>query len=445
MRHRTIKLLSTIAMLHLVAGSAGAAAPTTRPLAVYPGGDEALLNRLNAALFVRTDKHGQSVGEDEIDPLLWFNTQHLTTGPSNDQAIALLDELTTKPLDAITPLQRAVLQHDLWTAFDWASQHAVVNEDDADHPAEAAGRRKLRARLATAIHRIALPAADIAKLPDNYRAAVATKQFARQFDPAKPDAPFLPPDLLDPAGPWVCVNPLRTRGVAAPDHASAFGARSAFLVFINLPGGRRDTEAYLNKLSSTPNPTTRRSRDDWLTLTRDIPQFPAGTQVALLRQMFLIDATGRIVATPVTISLQLRVYRTIGNAGDMVAGRMRFLEFQLSRRDLFANGHGLSPVGADHKTYSFFGLLGQDDPFESTDLTARRPVTTGTKTLQTCAGCHVASGIYSVNSFSKQNSEAKPDPHLLPTTPSEETSRAVWLKSQQRDFGLLQGLMEARK
>jgi len=43
----------------------------------------------------------------------------------------------------------------------------------------------------------------------------------------------------------------------------------------------------------------------------DLPQFPAGTQVALVRQMTLFDDRGNLVPAPITESVQIPVYRTI--------------------------------------------------------------------------------------------------------------------------------------
>ncbi len=42
-----------------------------------------------------------------------------------------------------------------------------------------------------------------------------------------------------------------------------------------------------------------------------MPQIPAGTMVALVRQMILIDNQGRPTATHLTESVQFRIYRSI--------------------------------------------------------------------------------------------------------------------------------------
>lgn len=71
-----------------------------------------------------------------------------------------------------------------------------------DEPARDAARR----RIARLMRRIALTPEEIRALPDNLSAAVSSGRHAKAFDPAEPDRPFLPADLLDPRGPWVLLG-----------------------------------------------------------------------------------------------------------------------------------------------------------------------------------------------------------------------------------------------
>src|SRR5262249_896459 len=146
-------------------------------------------------------------------------------------------------------------------------------------------------------------------------AAVASDRYTRRFDVTKPDQPYLPPDLFSVDGPWVCVG--RTDRITGPEHLREDRDHrfnnSTFLVFLRLPGGRPATAEYLKRL----------------------PQFPKGTEVALVRRAVLIDTSHRVVASPLTESVQLRV-------GDVPA------EFRLSRVQLFAGrAGGLRPLGPD--------------------------------------------------------------------------------------------------
>src|SRR5262249_31736711 len=103
-------------------------------------------------------------------------------------------------------------------------------------------------------------------------------------------------------------------------------------------------------------------------LNPDLPQFPVGTQVALLRQMMLIDDRGAVEASPITESLQTRVYRAITARHDhnnvtidWPAARTEqdFYEIRLSRTEFLA-GHacGLRAVGQSETEFPIFQTQG---------------------------------------------------------------------------------------
>lgn len=101
-------------------------------------------------------------------------------------------------------------------------------------------RQELQTRLAEVMRRLALTPEEIHSLPNNYERAVASGQFAKEYDPRHPDLPFLPPDLFDLlGGPWVA---LYAQGPSsepvAARHVSTF-SRSSFVIFVRLPGGRK--------------------------------------------------------------------------------------------------------------------------------------------------------------------------------------------------------------
>src|SRR4051812_43326702 len=65
-------------------------------------------NRLHRSLFVRIDRDGQEYGFDELDPLFWYETKRLLSGPSYQQAINSLDEFLSTNADRLIgdPLKR---------------------------------------------------------------------------------------------------------------------------------------------------------------------------------------------------------------------------------------------------------------------------------------------------------------------------------------------------
>jgi hypothetical protein len=173
----------------------------------------------------------------------------------------------------------------------------------------------------------------------------------------------LPADLLAGHGSWVAVTN-RSRGneefLAAPEHVRFTKGRSVLLVFLRLPDGRSATDAYLKKMQDG-----------------GVPQFPEGTQTALLRRMLVIDRSGTLRESPLTESLQIRVYRKLDLAAPY--------EYRLRRSDLFAGRHsGLKAVSAEETSYFDFQTRGAD-VFEMAKPPAAGPI------MQTCNRCHLAS------------------------------------------------------
>jgi hypothetical protein len=418
------------------------------PVTVYDADPQHLWNRMHQALWVRTGPDGQTYGHDRLDPLLWAQSRHLLEGPGHAQALRVLDEFLASHGEklATDPLRRAVLQRDLWALFDWAAGPGE-NTQEAYQQRPPEPRRALLRRLARCIQRLALPGATIQGLPDTYAAAVASRAFAGQYDPAG-RRPFLPPDLMQADGPWVELQLDNGSAVTATRHVFDFGARTAFRVFLRLPEGRPATEAYLALLRDFPAPRVLRrepgARQETLVLNPDLPQFPAGTQAALVRQTLLIDQTGRITPTRLTEGVQLRVFRTVsvGQAGAErrdTAADQDFFEFTRRRALLFAGkAGGLQPLGSDEKDYATQLLALPHDELEDG---RPQPV------LRGCLGCHDRPGIHGFRSFTGETFP-RGRFYLPDLSPGREAEREATLTAVQKrerfDWGLLQGLWEDR-
>ncbi len=232
-------------------------------------------NRLYRELHVRKEPNGKEHGCDALDPLLWSRTSYLLDGKSWAQALGLADEfLRTHAERQISDrTKRAMLQRDVWAIFDWADQ------SDLPHQTE---RRELIARLAPIVKRLALSPDELAQLPDTYVRALQNHEFPAAYDPANPSQAFLPPDLFDTRGPWVCLG-APDHDLAAPLHDLSFTARSIFFVFARLPGGRAATLTYFKQLAEMKlslfvrmqEPGWPQPMDVW---NPKVPQFPVGTE-----------------------------------------------------------------------------------------------------------------------------------------------------------------------
>jgi hypothetical protein len=312
------------------------------------------------------------------------------------------------------PVKRAILQHDLWLVADW-----LIRRDDRDG-------QKLLGLLAHAIRRLALTPDQIAKLPDNYAAGVASKAFAAAFDPEKPKRAYLPPDLFHPNGPWVCVG--RTDGRTAPAHLGASHhitpggnknpfTSSTFLVFLKLPAGREAGLAFLKQLARQPKPIflITEGKDGRVNSApnRDLPVLPLGSEMALVRRAMLIDAKGRVAPSPLTESVQLRVTTSravpTADGGGLAEDpkRAAALEFEWRRADLFGRAPvGLQDVSAEPDFVTGF-RAGSVDEFEvdrraTPDRPAMLPFAApGTARRQSCFDCHAVSTLYGTRSFQR--------------------------------------------
>jgi hypothetical protein len=339
----------------------------------YSSNPEHPWNELHQALFVRALPAGGRVVHT-IDPLLYRGGTHLLVGEPHEHALQSLDRFNTAPNDPAMrePRKRLFFQRDLWAAFDYAAWYP----DDwvfksKYEPAAIA----LRNRLAKAIGKIALSAEELAALPDNYSLAVKSNQFASDHDPKHPERPFLPPDLFDPAGPWVRFHEVDWRPMAER-HFEAVGGRSAHFIFLRLPGGRAATERYLKEL----RPTGPSFEERFL-----VKQFPEGTMTAMVRRALAVDRSAKIRATPITELVQIRVYRRIPKSVEEEfrngSGEQDVYEFVLDRDRLFAGEHGLRAVGTDEPAEPFFERSGDRDPFERT----RVPIAPSMPQLKTSA------------------------------------------------------------
>jgi hypothetical protein len=409
------------------------------PAGIYDRDPEHLWNRLYRAVATRTTD-GVEFGSDNSEPYI---------SPVEDLARlnAVLDEFLAGDGRSRFPgdLHQALLLNDVWAAFDLAATR------DTDKP--------LQQKLARAVGRLRMPAAAIAALPDNYAHAVTRGGFAKDFNPAQPDTPFLPADLFDPNGPWVQIDREGYPGLIAPFHVIGLSGRSTFQIFIRCPGGRKATLEYLQALNlyRTPwsvepaeiarrEPTGEPVRWSPLRLNSATPQFPAGTRVALVRRMVVIDERLEPVPTPITQSVQLRVYKKVGGEDsytlESIGTRQSVHDFVMRRGDLLAGrAGGLHAMARDEREYR------QSHDPRVAEIARAREHRVGPVVLATCRRCHQSDGVFSVLSYNQMlDPNRSGNPQLLPAVdPDSQRTSAVQWKKRQFDWGLLRGLLEAQR
>lgn len=286
--------------------------------------------------------------------------------PEGDAALAVLDRLDVSRLDRA---QRALLQRDLWMTFDIG----IALES----------RAAVRARIAPILRKLALPAEEIARLPDTV---------------AESAQPLLPADLFDPNGPWALLA--SEQRPAASSHDRFFQWRSAFLILVRHPDGREATRKFVDGLA-----------------TNRYPPIPAGMEFANVRRALLISAEGEPVASPIVESVQIRRY---GREQEVV-------KFELRRPEL-----RLRPLARDEVRPSYAVSFEHVAGRQSLSV----PV------MSTCANCHVGGGPASVQSFLNLMSMGLP---LNRAEVGPQLEAVVRLKKSDRTWAELQRLWAAAR
>jgi hypothetical protein len=282
--------------------------------APYDSNPDHLWNRVFRHFHRRTTPDGTVYYLENMETPFQFGASSFSLeGAGGEKGIALLDEFLRSGADRLVkdPLKRAIFQRDLWAMF------------------TATGEAELRKRLAKIMRKVALSVQEIEALPDNLENAVREKSFDAEFEGGRPDRPFLPPGLLDPSGRWVPFTRRdRETQPAAMAHIIFASGRAVFVPLLSLPKGGRATRDYIKGMKE-----------------ERIPQFEVGTQVALLRRVVLVDDSGTPRVSPLTESLQIRVFDEVI---DSEVGRP--FEFILHRAEFFSGrSGGLHPIGREDR------------------------------------------------------------------------------------------------
>jgi hypothetical protein len=348
-----------------------------------------LWNRLHHALHFRetVSNNENEIASDasisfdpnDVEPFSWDldyrRVHYLLAGPAHQEAVALLDQFIAQRDDQLfdDPVRRALLQRDLWTFFDWTANPYWTQLDEDERMVEA--RRAFQTRLVQILPRLALSSSQVEALPATYAATVASHVYPTRMDAADNSKPFLPADLCEPDGPWVLLGD--SEGLPlAEKHLHFFNGRSAFLIFLRLPDGRTQTLNYLEQLkkSKSTHPS------------HGFPEFPPGTQTALVRRMLLIDQHGQIRPTPLTEQVQLRVIQEPADPENGKLGSQSFLEFRLQRSQLLDGNDGsLALVPSDQGEWDHLTFLGSG-------FGMVQPI------MASCRHCHSPPGLLSMNS-----------------------------------------------
>jgi hypothetical protein len=300
-----------------------------------------------------------------------------------------LGEDTARP-----PLDRALMQTDVWAAYDLLyNRFSFEGEGDRQFRER---RDQLLPLIARFIKKLALTRGEIEKLPDNYAAAGKNKL----------------PALFDPASGWLEIewHPERSH-----DHSADY--RRAARVFVKPASQPRDKQEFLDSL-----------RD-----ATDIASKVDG--FALVIQNLLIDNDGEVVPSRLTYDVQIR--RTVGDTRGAFV-RMDVEEYELSRRLLLTDPASGGLVGADEKAAAYLPAAGNDYSFASAQFGRRTSEPPVLSTLRArCVACHSQD---TAVAFTFSTNQPRPFPPVIQLNPHDD-ERALFVarrKMAREDFRALE-------
>jgi hypothetical protein len=241
-----------------------AAAPFTELLSPFQPRERGNQQK-SAGLFERFE-----TGDRSIDPL--YPSQLSSMGPQQVLSDPVYSELQRALLEAQSEntkratIARALMQSDLWSAFDILYSHPAGEQLEAR-------RRTLMDLLGRLIKKVALAAPEISTLPDNYTLSIGALEL---------------PDLFRRDSGWMEVVWFPNR-----QHDMIADFRRVSRVFIKPAKASENAQKFLDSLRNSTSENAVEALDG----------------VGLVTQLLLIDSSGRITPTRITNNVQLRLFR----------------------------------------------------------------------------------------------------------------------------------------
>jgi hypothetical protein len=293
-----------------------------------------------------------------------------------------------------SPLARALMQSDLWSAFD----NLYIGEYRPPLKEELLQRRTLLDLIARMIREIALTPEEISSLPNNYLAA------SRRG--------LLPPLFARDSG-WIQV-------VWFPHRMHDFAAdfRRVSRVFVKPAHPPGDVQQFLNSL---------RNRTNGVETDLD--------GVALIIQMLLIDSRGDLTPTALTQDVQVRLFE---KTSEGVFQRTVAQESEICRRQFLREPNSGGLVHEEERTPAYLPSSGNDLTFASPQHHFKTfPVQVTLRTR--CAFCHGSGDLTFLMGFSTINPPAAQAPPVTRLNPAahERADYVIAQKQQREDFQAL--------
>jgi hypothetical protein len=279
-----------------------------------------------------------------------------------------LDESRDRPA-----LDRALMQGDVWAAYDILSQVRRYIGPEGILLTER--RDELLPLLARFIRKLALTPEEVKRLPNNYAAASGVHRL---------------PDLFGARSRWMEIKWLP--GGRMHDHSVHF--RRAARVFIKPTSQPADRQAFLDELR-----TEMAMRLD---------------AVALVIQSMLIDSNGTVAPSPITFEVQQRSFIK-DRRGNLLTTEIG--QYEISRRLFLSNPRSGGLVALNEKSGGYLPSAGNDYNFASNQFREHTgfaaPVYAALRTR--CVSCHEKEAVKFITfTFHTRPGEQPPVEQLKP-------------------------------
>jgi hypothetical protein len=353
-------------------------------------------SRVSAGLFERIES-----GDGSNDPLYpsFFNSagaaQALVEPRYSMLKRALADALgETRDRPA---LDRALMQGDVWAAFDILSGYRYIKGPQGESLNERRG--ELLPLLARFIRKLALTPEEIKRLPDNYAAVSGVHRL---------------PDLFGPRSEW-----MEIRWFPERQHDDSARFRRTARVFIKAASRPANRQAFLNEFRGEAGGGAGRL-----------------AAVALVIQNLLIDSNGAVVPSPITFEVQQRSFIKDGR-GNLAPTELG--QFEISRKLFLSNPRSGGMVALDEKAGSYLPSAGNDYSFASTQLANiagfAEPVYAALRAR--CVSCHGPDIKHIVTFAIHTGPESPPPVEQLNPAENKHGNYVANLKMERDDFKAL--------
>jgi hypothetical protein len=333
------------------------------------------------------------VGDRGIEPL--YPSFLTSEGPAEVLREPLYSQLKDALINALKEqrirpaLQRALMQSDMWAAYDLI--YHVFRPMPADGVDFLPHRAELLPLMARFIQKLALTPGEVGSLPKNYHVAASLSDL---------------PKLFDPASGWLEVEWRQTR-----EHDLTAGDRRSTRVFVKPSQKPRDVQGFLDSLRNAT----------------DIPLRVDAT--ALVTENLLIDTNGNVVPSGLTYDVQIRRFMKDSH-GALASTAIE--EFQLSRAKLITEPESGGFVKMEETTADYMPEAANDYGFASLRRMNGNGLPILTTLRERCIACHMQN-IDTVFTFAAlAGPRASALPHVSQLDP-EENRHAYYVAHQKID------------